>query len=28
VEGRQSEKRSRGNRDKKTDGTANLKLYE
>lgn len=28
VEGRQSEKRTRGNRDKQTDGTANLKLYE
>lgn len=28
VEGRQSEKRTRGNRDKITDDTANLKLYE
>lgn len=28
VEGRQSEKRTRGNINKKTDGTANLKLYE
>jgi exodeoxyribonuclease VII large subunit len=28
VEGRQSEKRMRGNREKKTDGTSNLKLYE
>jgi exodeoxyribonuclease VII large subunit len=28
VEGRQSEKKMRSNRDKKTDGTANLKLYE
>ncbi len=28
VEGRQSEKKSGGNRDKKKGGTANLKLYE
>jgi exodeoxyribonuclease VII large subunit len=28
VEGRQSEKRMRGDRDKKTDDTTNLKLYE